>query len=62
MIITIAIILSGLVALNFLLLIFSCNKNTKAKRQVVHPTLSRIEQNKKLTKAIPSTPLAATGS
>ena len=60
MIITITLILSFLVALNFLLLIFSCNKTTKrvsTERQVFKP--------KKVVKPTPQltpTQLAPTGS
>jgi len=64
MIITFTIILSSLVALNFLLLIFSCNRTTKRSTSdsqiVIAPNRARIEKpTKKLTAA---THLAPTGS
>jgi len=62
MITTIALILFGLVAFNFLLLIFSCNKNTKSKPKLEKPTLSRVQKSKETAKTIASTQLAATGS
>ncbi len=62
MIITITLIISALVALNFLLLIFSCNKNTKSKTVLSKPTLSKVEKPKVTTKQLASSQLAATGS
>lgn len=62
MIITITFILSALVALNFLLLIFSCNKNSKSKNIPVKTSLSKVQKTKAVEKQIPATQLAATGS
>ena len=58
MILTITIILSSLVAINFLLLMFSCNKTTKRVLEVKNPTLVTT----KLTKQSDSRQLAPTGS
>ncbi|WP_298901939.1 hypothetical protein [uncultured Psychroserpens sp.] len=60
MIITITLILSFLVALNFLLLIFSCNKTTKkvtTERQIFKP-----KKVVKPTQQLASAQLAPTGS
>jgi len=62
MIITVAIVLSSLVALNFFLLIFSCNKNTKSKEQLAKPTLSKLKKQRLPSETITSTQLAPTGS
>ena len=68
MIITVILILTALVALNFLLLIFSCNKTSK----VLEEKKPRIAANQKITVSAKKTtvvstqlqrrPLAATGS
>jgi hypothetical protein len=68
MIVTVILILTALVALNFVLLIFSCNKTSKVvedkKPQVI--TSQKIKERSK-TPTVVSTqlqrrPLAATGS
>lgn len=68
MIITVILILTALVALNFLLLIFSCNKTSKVSEE----KKPRIAANQKITVSAKKTtvvstqlqrrPLAATGS
>jgi hypothetical protein len=64
MIITITIILCALVALNFLLLTFSCNKVTK--RSPLEPQLvvtkTKVVKAVKLTKQLSTNQLAPTGS
>ncbi len=68
MILTIVLILSSLVALNFLLLIFSCNKTSKvAENKKARVTVRKSAVVKTPKTAIASTqleahPLAATGS
>ncbi len=60
MLLTITLILSILVAINFLLLFFSCNKTTKRKAIVEkNPTFT---VTKNTTKPQTSTQLAPTGS
>lgn len=58
MILTITLVLSILVAINFLLLAFSCNKTTKKivteEKAIIKPI--------KTTKEVPSSQLAPTGS
>ncbi len=62
MILTITLILSSLVVLNFLLLIFSCNKTTKTVAEK-HKTLKKVEQEPTLVSNQLKRPqLAATGS
>ena len=63
MILTITLILSFLVAVNFLLLIFSCNKSTK-KVQSKKPRIIRTERPKPtlVSNQLPASQLAATGS
>ena len=58
MILTITIVLTVLIAINFLLLMFSCNKTTKRVKEVNKPTL--VPQQ--LTKQPASRQLAPTGS
>ena len=61
MIYTITIILSVLVGINFLLLMYSCNKTVKSKKQekphILKPTVTKI-----ITTQQASGQLAATGS
>lgn len=60
MLLTITLIISVLVAINFLLLIFSCNKTTKRKTTTeIKPTFI---VTKNTTKPQHSTQLAPTGS
>ncbi len=61
MIITITLILSSLVALNFLLLIFSCNKTTK-KVTTENKVIFKPTKLQKPTKQLTSSQLAPTGS
>jgi len=61
MIITITLALSFLVALNFLLLIFSCSKTTKSESQQAPPIL-KVVKPKVETAQITSRQLAPTGS
>jgi hypothetical protein len=65
MILTITLILSFLVAINFLLLKFSCNKTSK-KVELVDQKPHRIRVKKPtptlVSNQLPSSPLAATGS
>lgn len=63
MLIIVTLILSFLVALNFLLLIFSCNKTTKKTSKEI-PTVYRTSNIKTapVTKQLTSTQLAPTGS
>lgn len=62
MIFTITLILSSLVVLNFLLLIFSCNKTTKTVAEK-HKALKKVEQEPTLVPSQLKRPqLAATGS
>jgi hypothetical protein len=58
MILTITLILTALVVLNFLLLIFSCNKTSKRIPEVKKTTII----SKQLTKQSASVQLAPTGS
>jgi hypothetical protein len=60
MIITITLILSFLVALNFLLLIFSCNKTTK-KETYDRPAINNNKKTVSTTQLVPNH-FAATGS
>lgn len=66
MIITITIILSSLVALNFVLLVCSCNKTTKKEpidNQVIMATApKKIKVAKPMQKLATSSQLAPTGS
>ena len=58
---TITLILSFLVALNFILLIFSCNKTTK-KVSKEKPTVFKKAKLSTTTKQLAQTHLAPTGS
>lgn len=62
MILTVIFVLTFLVALNFILLVFSCNKTVKkekiSKSKALHSTSNTIPASKKL----PPHPLAPTGS
>jgi len=62
MIITITLILSFLVAINFLLLIFSCNKCTKTDRISEKQSLSKPKTVSVPTKELTTSQLAPTGS
>lgn len=57
MILTITLIISALVLVNFLLLIFSCNKTKKAKKEITKPRVL-----KPITTQAVETQLAPTGS
>lgn len=59
MILTITIVLTVLIAINFLLLMFSCNKTTKRVKEVNEATTLVTPQ---LTKQSASAQLAPTGS
>ena len=61
MLLTITLILSFLIAMNFLLLIFSCNK-TKKKVTNKKPHIIRNERPTLVTTQLQSNQLAATGS
>jgi len=61
MMLTITLILSALIVLNFLLLVFSCNKTTK-KTIVENPVVIKAVKPQKPTKQLTSTQLAPTGS
>lgn len=61
MIIPITLVLCFLVALNFLLLILSCNKTTKKVAQQQTKTLEVVQPQKE-TKHVSSRQLAPTGS
>ncbi len=63
MILTITLILSFLVAVNFLLLIFSCNKTPK-KKESNKPRIIRTEKPTPtlVSNQLPANRLAATGS
>lgn len=61
MILTITLIITSLVALNFLLLIFSCNKTTK-KEASIHPYIVRKAKPTLVTTQLVSHQLAPTGS
>lgn len=61
MILTISLIISALVALNFVLLYFSCNKITKQSKQE-KPKVIRNEKPKVASTQLQSNPLAPTGS
>lgn len=60
MILTFTLILSFLVAINFLLLIFSCNKTSKEKAKT--PKVVRNLSAASTTKQLQTNQLAATGS
>lgn len=68
MIVTVIIILTALVALNFVLLFFSCNKTTKEAEvkisRIAVSHKSTVNNKKKATVAtqLQTRPLAATGS
>jgi hypothetical protein len=62
MIITITLILSFLVALNFLLLIFSCNRHSKVKKLSEKGILSKPKEISVPTKELATAQLAPTGS
>lgn len=66
MIMIIILTLSSLVALNFLLLIFSCNKISKKetleKPYMIENIITRNVNVPKVTTQLPSAQLAATGS
>lgn len=61
MIITITLVLSSLVVINFLLLIFSCNKTTK-KVASEKPGFIKPLPSENTTKQLQTNQLAATGS
>lgn len=61
MILTITLILSFLVAVNFMLLIFSCNKTTK-KVQSKKPRVIRNDRPTLVSNQLQTHQLAATGS
>lgn len=61
MIITITLLLSFLVALNFILLVFSCNKTTK-KVSPQKPTIIKVAKPQTQTKRLTTRRLAPTGS
>lgn len=61
MIITITLALSFLVAINFLLLIFSCNKTTK-KASIEQPLVIKSVSTKIRTEQLTVSHLAPTGS
>jgi hypothetical protein len=61
MIITITLVLSFLVALNFILLIFSCNKGTRIVTQQ-KPTVIKVAKPQTTTKHLTTRRLAPTGS
>ena len=61
MIITITLLLSFLVALNFILLIFSCNKATKIVSQQ-KSTFIKVAKPQTQTKRLTTRQLAPTGS
>jgi hypothetical protein len=61
MILTITLILAFLVAVNFLLLFFSCNKITREK-SVRKPKIIKGNNPKVIANQLPSRQLAATGS
>lgn len=61
MIITITLTLSALVALNFLLLVFSCNK-TSQKAIIEKPAIMKAIKAEKPTKQLATNQLAPTGS
>ena len=58
MILTITLVLSFLVAVNFLLLVFSCNKTTKRAASEENTVIEPIKPTKQLT----TSQLAPTGS
>lgn len=67
MIMIITLTLSFLVALNFFLLIFSCNKTSKKETtetpQIIENMITkRVETRKVMTTQLPSAQLAPTGS
>jgi hypothetical protein len=62
MILTIILILSSLVALNFLLLFFSCNKTTKKVDNRKPLRFNTEKAPKRVTNQLRTRPLAATGS
>ncbi len=66
MILTITLIISALVALNFILLFFSCNKTTKTEQIKKPAILSTAHKNiqvaKPMQKLAPTAQLAPTGS
>ena len=62
MIMIITLTLSFLVALNFFLLFFSCNKTTKKEIQDKPQALQPLISKKIVTKQLPSAQLAPTGS
>ena len=61
MLITITLVLSILVVINFLLLIFSCNKSSK-KLTSEKPVIIKSVKVQKPTKQLATSQLAATGS
>ncbi len=61
MILTIILILSVLVAINFLLLFFSCNKTTK-KEAIRKPQVIKTERPTLMSNQLPNSQLAPTGS
>lgn len=62
MIIKITLILVSLVALNFLLLFFSCNKTTKKPKPVKTEKLPPATSSKSVASQLPENHLAPTGS
>ncbi len=62
MIMIILLTLSFLIALNFFLLIFSCNKTSKKETTERNQVLEKIITRNIVTKQLPPPQLAATGS
>ena len=62
MILTVILILSFLVALNFFLLVFSCNKTSKKLDQRTPPFAKTTVEPKVTSTQLPTRQLAATGS
>ncbi|RKE95406.1 hypothetical protein BXY80_1593 [Ichthyenterobacterium magnum] len=61
MILTITLIISFLIVVNFLLLIFSCNKSTRKSTNQT-PQIVKKKQPKVVTNQLASSQLAPTGS
>lgn len=61
MLLTIILILSFLVAFNFLLLFFSCNKTSKIVEER-KPHIIRNNKSTTVSNQLPTSPLAPTGS
>ena len=63
MILTITLILSFLVVLNFFLLKYSCNKTSKETQNKPPHVMSNVNESAtEVSNQLPVTPLAATGS